>query len=378
MSCQFGKQTKLPFNNSDSFSSAPFDLVHSDVWGPAPFTTEGGSRYFVIFVDDYSRFTWIYLLKHRSGLISIFQTFHKMIQTQFSRTIKVFRSDNAQEYHDKSFFSILNSNGTLPHYSCPYTSQQNGRAERKLRHILDVVRILLISASVPERFWGEAALIAVYTINRIPSPTTHKKSPFELLYDKLPNYSSLRVSGCVCFVSLPSHERNKLEPKSRLCCFLGYGISQKGFCCYDPISRRLRISRHVEFWKHQTFSSRQHFPFISSSMTLIFTDPSIDLYPNLVRDSAPPPSSSDVPSLVLSPAAGSPDSDPTPSTLLESPTDIRPSTRVRAPPSHLFYYHCYFALATLHEPHTYREAGTNPLWQQAMADELDTLHKTHT
>uniref|UniRef100_A0A2N9I2A7 Integrase catalytic domain-containing protein n=1 Tax=Fagus sylvatica TaxID=28930 RepID=A0A2N9I2A7_FAGSY len=251
--------------------------------------------------------------------------------------------DNAQEYHDKSFLSILDSNGTLPHYSCPYTSQQNGRAERKLRHILDVVRTLLISASVPERFWGEAALTAVYTINRIPSPTTHKKSPFELLYDKIPDYSSLR-----------------------------------GFRCYDPISRRLRISRHVEFWEHQTFSSRQHFPFISSSMTPIFTDPSIDLYPDPVRDSTQPPSSSDVPSLVLSPAAGSPDSDPASSASSESPTDMRRSTRVRAPPSHLSDYHCYFALATLHEPHTYREASTNPLWQQAMADELDALHKTHT
>ena len=117
------------------------------------------------------------------------------------------------------------------------------------------------------------ALTAVYTINRLLSPTTHKKSPFELLYEKLPDYSSLRVFGCVCFVSLPSHERNKLKPWSWLCCFLGYGISQKGFRCYDPISRRLRISRHVEFWEHQTFSNPQYFPFISSSMTLIFTDP---------------------------------------------------------------------------------------------------------
>uniref|UniRef100_A0A2N9G9D7 Integrase catalytic domain-containing protein n=1 Tax=Fagus sylvatica TaxID=28930 RepID=A0A2N9G9D7_FAGSY len=264
--------------------------------------------------------------------------------------------DNAQEYHDKSFLSILDSNGTLPYYSCPYNSQQNGRAECKLRHILNVVRTLFISASVPERFWGEAALIAVYTINRIPLPTTYKKSPFELLYDKLPNYSSLRVFGCVCFVFFPSHERNKLEPRSRLCCFLGYGISQKGFRCYDPISRRLRISRNVKFWEHQTFSSRQHFPFISSSMTPIFTDPSIDLYPNPVRDSTPPPSSSDVPSLVLSPVADSPNSDPAPSAPLESPTDIRRSTQVKAPPSHLTDYHCYFALATLHEPYTYREA----------------------
>ena len=85
----------------------------------------------------------------------------------------------------------MDSNSTLSHYSCPYTSQQNGHAERKLCHIFDIVGTLLISASVPERFWGEEALIAVYTINRIPSHTTHKKSPFELLYDKLPNYFSL-------------------------------------------------------------------------------------------------------------------------------------------------------------------------------------------
>jgi hypothetical protein len=97
-----------------------------------------------------------------------------MNQTQFSQTIKVFRSNNAQEYNNKSFLSILDSNGTLPHHSCPYTSQQNGHAQCKLHHILDVIHTLLISASVPKRFWGEAALTAVYIINRLPSPTTHK------------------------------------------------------------------------------------------------------------------------------------------------------------------------------------------------------------
>jgi hypothetical protein len=113
-------------------------------------------------------------------------------------------------------------------------------------------------------------------------------------------------------------------------------------------------------------------------MTLIFTDPSIDLYPDPVKDSALPPSSSDVSSLALSPTVGSPASDPVPSSPSESSTDIRRSTRVRASPSHLTDYHCYFALATLHEPHTYREASTNPLWQQAMTNELDALHKTYT
>jgi hypothetical protein len=113
-------------------------------------------------------------------------------------------------------------------------------------------------------------------------------------------------------------------------------------------------------------------------MTLIFTDPSVDLYPNPVRDSTPPSSSSDVPSSALSPAVGSPASNPVPSAPSESLTDLRCSTMVRAPLSHLIDYHYYFALATFHEPHTYREVSTNPLWQQAMTDELDALHKTHT
>ena len=123
---------------------------------------------------------------------------------------KVFRLDNAQEYNDKSFLSFLDNHGTLPQWSCPYTSQQNGRAEWKHRHILDVVWTLLISASLPKRFWGKAALTAMYTINRIPSPTTHNKSPFELLYGHTPDYSSLWVFGCACFVSLPPHKRTKL------------------------------------------------------------------------------------------------------------------------------------------------------------------------
>ena len=89
-SCHFGKQIKLSFNKSDSFFSALFDLIHSDIWGLAPVPTKGGSKYFVIFVDDFSRYTWIYLLHHRSELVSIYQTFHKMIETQFNHTVKVF------------------------------------------------------------------------------------------------------------------------------------------------------------------------------------------------------------------------------------------------------------------------------------------------
>ena len=95
MPCQFGKKTALPFNISVSHAFSPFDLIHSNVWGASPITTQGGSRYFVIFVDDFSRYTWTYLFKNRYELSQIYRDFTKMIETQFSKPIKVFRSDNA-------------------------------------------------------------------------------------------------------------------------------------------------------------------------------------------------------------------------------------------------------------------------------------------
>ena len=95
MPVQFGKQTTLSFNNSVSHALSSFDLIHSDVWGPSPISTPGGSHYFVIFLDYFSRYTWIYLFKNHSELYQIYRVFTKMIETQFSKPIKVFRSDNA-------------------------------------------------------------------------------------------------------------------------------------------------------------------------------------------------------------------------------------------------------------------------------------------
>ncbi|CAL5399137.1 unnamed protein product [Camellia sinensis] len=231
VSCQLAKQPALSFNKSDSVSLAPFDLIHSDIWGPSPTPTMGGARYFVVFVDDFSRFTWLFLMKNRSELKQLYYNFSAMVKTQFSKTIKLFRSDNAMEYKDFDFLSFLQSHGTQPHRSCPGTSQQNGRAERKHRHILDTTRALLLSSSCPEHFWGEAALTAAYTINCIPTPVIQNHTPYERLHGTHPPYTNLRVFGSACFVLLQPHERTKLEPRSCLCCFLGYGIEHKGYRC---------------------------------------------------------------------------------------------------------------------------------------------------
>jgi hypothetical protein len=139
----------------------------------------GGSRYFVIFVDDFSHYTWIYLMKNCSEVLTIYYDFAKMIQTQYSKAIKIFRFDNAREYRQTDFSTILKYYGTIFHTSCVGTSQQNGQAERKLCHILDTVRALTNTASTPVSFWGETTLTAVYTINRYPSPIIQNTTPYE-------------------------------------------------------------------------------------------------------------------------------------------------------------------------------------------------------
>ena len=103
VSCQLGKQPTLPFDSSESISTDIFDLIHSDVWGPSPVSSIGGSRYFVVFVDDYSRYNWIFHMKHRSELLEVYSNFAKMVETQFSKRIKIFRSDNALEYTQYAF-----------------------------------------------------------------------------------------------------------------------------------------------------------------------------------------------------------------------------------------------------------------------------------
>ena len=141
-------------------------------------------------------------------------------------------------------------------------------------------------------------------------------------------------------------------------------MSQNGFRYYDPISHRLRLSHHVEFWEHRPFTSLQQFPASSSSESLIFTDLFLPLYPDLMEDSSTSAASSDDSSPVLSPAYDPPGLDPVvpPSPKSSVGPELRRSTWVSIPPPYLTDYHCSFALATLYKPHTYREAHTDPLW----------------
>jgi hypothetical protein len=159
--------------------------------GPTPFATKGGHKYYVIFIDDHSHYTWIYFMKHRSQLCSIYKSFMHMVHTQFSTPIRVFRSDSDGEYLSDIFCQFLTFEGTLPQLSCPGAHAQNGVAERKHRHLIETTRTLLISSFVPSHFWGEAVSTTVYLINRQPSSKLFDKCPGEVLFGTPPNYDHL-------------------------------------------------------------------------------------------------------------------------------------------------------------------------------------------
>jgi hypothetical protein len=149
-------------------------------------------------------------------------------------------------------------------------------------------------------------------------------TPFERLYGTLASYSSLRVFGCACFVLLQPHEHSKLEPRSQLCCFLGYGIEHKGYRCWDSISQCLRISCHVVFWEHTIFNSLSKFN--TCSTPSFFTNPSLPLFPHATS----PDSSTILPiplaNSLVSPLAPSPNVDPA----LAQTSDLP----LAAPPAH--------------------------------------------
>ncbi|CAL8995150.1 unnamed protein product [Prunus brigantina] len=167
--CELAKSHRVPFPLRSNQSLIPFSLVHSDVWGPSKIPTPGGARWFVTFIDDCTRMTWVSLLKTKGEVSSKFQQFYHMVETQFHTRIQVLRSDNGGEFLNHDLNEFFQAHGIIHQRSCPSTPQQNGVAERKNRHLLEVVRASLFGAHMPRSFWGEAVLSAAYLINRIPS-----------------------------------------------------------------------------------------------------------------------------------------------------------------------------------------------------------------
>jgi hypothetical protein len=245
--CHFAKQKHIPFNTSLSHASCNFELLHLDIWGPLSVSSIHGHKFFLTIVDDHSRFLWVILLKSKAEVAHHVQSFITMIQNQFHVTPKVVRSDNGPEFMLSTFYA---SHGIIHQKSCVETPQQNARVEIKHQHILNVGRALLFQSKLPSSYWSYAILHVVFLINRITTPVLKNQSPFQVLYNKLPDVTSFKVFGCLCYASSLQAHRTKLQSRSRKSVFLGYQSGYKGFNLLDMHTRDIFVSRHVIFHEH--------------------------------------------------------------------------------------------------------------------------------
>ena len=257
--CELAKHTRATYPSSSERSQNPFEVVHSDVWGPSVVTSLLGERWYVTFIDGFSRCTWLYLLKQKCDVLSAFKNFYALICNQYNAKVKIFRSDNGTEYVNQNFDDFLSSNGIVHQTTCVNTAAQNGVAERKNRHLLEVARSLMFTMNVPKFLWGEAVKTAAYLVNRMPSRVLNYKTPIECLSGANSFIVPPKVFGCTCFVHDYRNSVGKLDPRAVRCIFVGYSPTQKGYRCWCPTERRFNVSMDVTF--------REKEPFYSSSIS---------------------------------------------------------------------------------------------------------------
>lgn len=417
--CFRAKQSRGVFRESSNKASEIFSLIHCDVWGPYRTLSSCGAAYFLTVVDDCNRVVWTYLMLEKSEVAALLKQFFAHTERQFGKKVKTIRTDNGTEFMVLS--SFFREQGIEHQTSCVYTPQQNGRVERKHRHILNIARACLFQARLPVSFWGESILTAAHLINYTPTKVLDGKSPYEVLFGVKPAYDQLRVFGCLCFAHRHSRDKDKFSDHSRRCIFVGYPYGKKALLLYDLETNEFFSSRDVIF-SEDVFPGVDDYTYVSPPLNTY--DASIEdwLLPSTLVVSVEAPASppnepstttnlqhaaDDQASPGLPELLGKGRRLKTPSVLLKDyishstrldnkPTHVLASTRLGSPQtfsgnilypianyvsdSHFSASHQAFvaAVSSSNPPKSYLEAVRNESWREAMTKEIDALDVNNT
>ncbi|KAL0420539.1 UNVERIFIED_CONTAM: Retrovirus-related Pol polyprotein from transposon TNT 1-94 [Sesamum latifolium] len=213
--------TKKPFVGQSTLASGLLDLIHSDVCGSLNTQARGGFSYFITFIDDHSRYGYVYLLRYKSEAFGRFKEFKLEVENQTGRKIKNLRSDRGGEYLSGEFLDYLKENGILSQWIPPGTPQLNGVSKRRIRTLLDMVRSMMSFTELPLSFWGYALETAAKLLNMAPSKTM-AQTTYQIWHGKPTSYKYLRVWGSPAYVKRLVGD--KLDLRSSLC-----SVLEKGF-----------------------------------------------------------------------------------------------------------------------------------------------------
>ncbi|GJX28833.1 retrotransposon protein, putative, ty1-copia subclass [Tanacetum coccineum] len=247
VACMSGKMARKPYSHQVERAKDLLGLIHTDVCGPFKIMSRQGAYYFVTFTDDFSRYGYVYLLKHKHEVFETFKVFQKEVENQLGKTIKSLRSDRGGEYMSQEFLNHLKDHGIIAHRTPPYTPQHNGVSERRNRTLLDMVRSMMSQTTLPKSFWDYALESVARILNMVPTKKV-EKTPYEVWHGQAPKLSYLKVWGCEALVKRDTLTKpDKLEPKSIKCIFIGYLKETMGYSFYYPPENKIFVAWNAEF-----------------------------------------------------------------------------------------------------------------------------------
>ena len=191
-SCLEGKMTKRPSNAKGRRAQKLLELVHTDVCGLMSTQAKGGYEYFITFIDDYSRYGYVYLMRWKSEALEKFKEFRAEVENQLGKRIMAIRSDRGGEYLLGDFKDYLTQNRIASQLITLGTPQQNSVAERRNKTLLEMVRSMMSYSTLPISFWGYTLNTAIHLLNLVPSKFV-PKTPMELWSGHKPSMKYLHI-----------------------------------------------------------------------------------------------------------------------------------------------------------------------------------------
>ena len=342
--CTEFKFARQSFKSVQERSNELLSLIHNDLCDFKAIPSRGGKNYFITFIDDYSKYCYVYLLHSKDEALNSFKTYKAEVENQLEKKIKVIRSDRGGEYESAAFSDFCVQYGIVHQTTAPYTPQQNGVAERKNRTLKEMINSMLNSSGLPHNLWGEALLTANFILNRIPFKNSNK-SPYEVWKGRLPSYKMIKIWGCLAKVLIPLPKRTKLGPKTIDCVFIGFTNASAAyrFLVYKSEVHDIHVNTILESIDAEFFEDV--FPYKESPMSAMY---------KRTRDEQSTPK------------------------VQEQHTEPRKGSRIKKPKN---FGPDFISFMTIGEPQTYKEVITSPealSWKEAINSEVESILQNHT
>lgn len=243
---QEGKQARVSFKPKEYSSTKPLQLIHTNLCGPTRTKYLRNERYFMLFIDDYTRMAWVTFLQRKAEAFNRFNIFRKMVEKESNFKIKCLRSNKGGEYTSQEFVDYCEEHGLKRQYLASRTPQQNGVAERKNRIVKEMARIVLQDVHLSNTYWKEATHTTIYILNRVQLRVNTKFTPYELWYGRPANVGYLGIFGSKCYIKKDNENISNFESLCDEGIFLGYSTHSKAYKCYNKRFKRVIESANVK------------------------------------------------------------------------------------------------------------------------------------